>query len=303
MDLNLLKTFDAVMKSQSVNEAADILNISAPAVSHALNRLRDHYQNPLFVRQGRGIVATNFAIELHAELQEPLSLLINGTKLRNEFNPETSQRTFRISSHKDIDVVVVPGLTRYKAKHAHHIIIKADVEHLNEQARQEDLIRRKVDVILATVPLNSHGYKNQLLFELDLVVTVNKSHPRVQGTLTADDFHNEYHVVWKTERLSSLLLESVSSEMLPSRKVAYASSSTITAMAMASDTNWLCVTTRWHAEKYAAAFGLNIFEVPFSAQKVPVYMTWHHSQNRDEGHQWLRIAITDSISYMNNKAS
>ena len=78
MDLNLLKTFDAVMKSKSVNDAATALNITAPAVSHALNKLRDQYQDPLFVRQGRGIVPTNFAIELHAEIKEPLSLLING---------------------------------------------------------------------------------------------------------------------------------------------------------------------------------------------------------------------------------
>ncbi|MEF1304760.1 LysR family transcriptional regulator, partial [Vibrio owensii] len=69
MDLNLLKTFDAVMKSKSVNDAATALNITAPAVSHALNKLRDQYQDPLFVRQGRGIVPTNFAIELHAEIK------------------------------------------------------------------------------------------------------------------------------------------------------------------------------------------------------------------------------------------
>lgn len=52
MDLNLLKTFDAVMKTQSVNEAALALNITAPAVSHALNRLREQYQDPcLYVRE------------------------------------------------------------------------------------------------------------------------------------------------------------------------------------------------------------------------------------------------------------
>lgn len=86
MDLNLLKTFDAVMKTQSVNEAALALNITAPAVSHALNRLREQYQDPLFVRQGRGIVPTNFAVELHADIQEPLSLLIDGAESRETFD-------------------------------------------------------------------------------------------------------------------------------------------------------------------------------------------------------------------------
>ncbi len=85
MDLNLLKTSDAVMKARSVNIAAEALGISAPAVSQSLNRLRDQYKDPLFVREGRGISPTNFAVELHAEVQEPLSLLINGAKSRQHF--------------------------------------------------------------------------------------------------------------------------------------------------------------------------------------------------------------------------
>lgn len=116
MDLNLLKTFDAVMKSKSVNEAAKVLNITAPAVSHSLNRLREQYNDPIFIRQGRGIVPTNFAMELHSEVQEPLNLLLNGTKARQRFNPEKSQRTFRISSHKDIDLMIVPALSELKNK-------------------------------------------------------------------------------------------------------------------------------------------------------------------------------------------
>ncbi|MFA0442777.1 transcriptional regulator [Vibrio sp. 10N.286.49.C2] len=295
MDLNLLKAFDAVMKTQSVNAAADVLNITAPAISHSLNRLRDQYQDPLFVRQGRGIVPTNFAIELHAEIQEPLSFLLNGAKSRKAFDPNVSQRTFRISSHKDIDLLIVPPLTNYKKQHAPNINIKADVEHLDEQDRQNDLIRRKVDVILATVPLQDHGYHNQLLFEQELLVAVRKQHPRVQTELTLDSFVNEAHIIWRTGRLNTLLLESLSTMTLPERKIAYATGSNITALALTAETDWLCVTSRWHGKKYADALGLNTFPVPFETKKVPVYMTWHHSQNKDTGHEWFRQAIVAAV--------
>ncbi|OZT82172.1 LysR family transcriptional regulator, partial [Vibrio sp. 03_296] len=75
MDLNLLKTFDVVMKTRSVNEAAETLGITAPAVSHALNRLARAVPRSALYRQGRALRQRNFAIELHAEIQEPLSLL------------------------------------------------------------------------------------------------------------------------------------------------------------------------------------------------------------------------------------
>ncbi|WP_049537982.1 LysR substrate-binding domain-containing protein [Vibrio harveyi] len=296
MDLNLLKTFDAVIKSKSVNEAAVVLNITAPAVSHALNRLRDEYQDPLFIRQGRGIVPTNFAIELHNEIQEPLSLLLNGSKSRQEFEPKTSQRTFRISSHKDIDIMIVPPLVRYKTKFAPNITIRADIEHLSEQDRQDDLRRRRVDVILATVPLEDKGYHNQVLFEQELVVTVNKDHPRIQDSLELDDFMRESHITWRTQRLNTNTLDSVATDMvLPARRVAYSTSSGVTALVMAAQTEWLAVTNKWQAEQVAEKLGLRIFPIPFKTEKVPIYMSWHQSQKNDKGHEWFRQAIVDSL--------
>lgn len=296
MDLNLLKTFDAVIKSKSVNEAAEVLNITAPAVSHALNRLRDEYQDPLFIRQGRGIVPTNFAIELHNEIQEPLSLLLNGSKSRQDFDPELSQRTFRISSHKDIDLIVVPLLVRYKNVHAPNVTIQADIEHLNEQDRHDDLRRRRVDVILATVPLEDRGYHNEVLFEQELVVTVSKDHPRIQSELTMEDFLRESHITWKTQRLNTNTLDSVAIDVaLPPRQVAYSTGSGVTALVMAAQTDWLAVSAQWQAEKLAESLGLNVFPIPFETQKVPVYMTWHQSQKNDKGHEWFRQAIVSSL--------
>ncbi len=296
MDLNLLKTFDAVIKSKSVNEAAEVLNITAPAVSHALNRLRDEYQDPLFIRQGRGIVPTNFAIELHNEIQEPLSLLLNGSKSRQDFDPELSQRTFRISSHKDIDLIVVPPLVRYKNVHAPNVTIQADIEHLNEQDRHDDLRRRRVDVILATVPLEDRGYHNEVLFDQELVVTVSKDHPRIQSELTMEDFLRESHITWKTQRLNTNTLDSVAIDVaLPPRQVAYSTGSGATALVMASQTDWLAVSGQWQAEQLAESLGLNVFPIPFETQKVPVYMTWHQSQKNDKGHEWFRQAIVSSL--------
>ncbi|MCG9625429.1 LysR family transcriptional regulator [Vibrio mediterranei] len=292
MDLNLLKTFDVVMKSKSVSEAAEVLNITAPAVSHALNRLRDQYQDPLFIRQGRGITPTNFALQLHSEIQGPLSFLLNGTSSKQEFNPSKSHRTFRISSHKDFDLMMVPAITKYKQKYAPHVTIQADVEHLNEADRQDDLRRRTVDVILATVPLSEHGYHNELIMEQKAVVVASKSHPTIQDSLSFDDFMRAHHVTWRSQRMSTHTLDSLAIEgQLPTRKVAYSTGSLLTAMQLVSETEWLGVCGEWYANKFSERLDLNILPLPFSAKKVPIYMTWHQSQKKDKGHEWLRETI------------
>ncbi|WP_023602679.1 LysR family transcriptional regulator [Aliivibrio logei] len=298
MDLNLLKTFDIVMNTRSVNEAAVSLGITAPAVSHTLNRLREQYQDPLFIRQGRGIVPTNFATELHAEIQEPLSLLLNGAKSRQAFDPATSQRTFRISSHKDLDLMIVPPLIKHRDECAPDVNFKADIEHLNEEDRQADLRMRKVDLILATVPLEEHGYHNQLLFELPLVVVCRKDHPRIKDSITQEQFFAEQHLLWKTQRMDNYIMDSLLKEKLPQRKEAYTGGSICNSIMMAAQTDWLCVTGVWHAKMLSKMLPLTILPLPFDSRPLPVYMTWHHSQQSDTGHQWLKKTFEEVTQHL-----
>jgi len=291
MDLNLLKTFDVVMKTRSVNKTGESLGITAPAVSHALNRLREQYQDPLFIRKGRGIAPTNFAIELHEEIQEPLNLLINGAKSRQHFNPKASQRTFRISSHKDLDLVLVPPLIDYRDQYAPNVQLSAGVEHVDEKNRQDDLRMRKVDLIITTTPLDEHGYHNEFLLELPLAVVCNKEHPRIQGSLDHEQFFAERHLLWGTQRLNQDILDSLVREPQPSRRIAYKTDSICNAVMMAAQTDWLCVASQWHADLLAASHQLQVFPLPFELMPLSVYMTWHHSQQQDTGHQWLKESL------------
>ena len=74
LDLNLLKVFEALMTEGSVTRAANALFMTQPAVSNALARLRDGLQDPLFVRSGNGVMPTQRAAVLWAELGEALGL-------------------------------------------------------------------------------------------------------------------------------------------------------------------------------------------------------------------------------------
>ncbi len=300
MDLNLLKTFDVVMKTRSVNEAADSLGITAPAVSQALNRLREQYQDPLLIRKGRGIAPTNFAVELHEEIQEPLNLLLNGAKSRQQFNPSLSNRTFRLSSHKDLDLMIVPPLIDYRDQHAPNVKLSADIEHTDESNRQADLRMRRVDIILATTPLDEHGYHNELLFELPLVVICRHDHPRIRQEISHQQFFTERHLLWGTQRLNQDIVDSLSIDTQPQRNIVYKTDSICNAVMMAAQTDWLCVTSQWHANLLAPANQMQILPLPFELNTLPVYMTWHESQRQDSGHQWLKETLLNITAQFRN---
>ena len=75
LDLNLLRVFDALMQEQNLSRAAVRLNLSQPAVSNALARLRRHLDEPLFIRTARGMQPTSRALSLHVAVRQALHLL------------------------------------------------------------------------------------------------------------------------------------------------------------------------------------------------------------------------------------
>ena len=97
VDLNLMVIFDAIMQESSISVAAERLSMTQPSVSNAVSRMRHAWQDPLFVKQGRGIRPTPYAVELWKTIGEPLESIRIATE-RDEFNPATLKRTFRIAT-------------------------------------------------------------------------------------------------------------------------------------------------------------------------------------------------------------
>jgi len=97
LDLNLLRTFVVVYRAKNLTAAAETLRVSQPGVSHALRRLRTHFDDPLFVRTGTGVRPTRLAADLYAEISGPLSHIVASMEDRTRFDPATSHRRFRIA--------------------------------------------------------------------------------------------------------------------------------------------------------------------------------------------------------------
>lgn len=111
LDLNLLRVFDALIEERSVTRAAGRLHITPSAVSHALARLRDLFNDQLFVRGPQGMQATPRAAEIGPRLREGLHQLEMAlTPLA--FDPQASSRVFTIACSGYICAVLLPELMR-----------------------------------------------------------------------------------------------------------------------------------------------------------------------------------------------
>lgn len=95
-ELQLLYVLDAIMTERSVTRAADRLAMTQPAVSNAISRMRQIWNDPLFVRKGRNIEPTSYTLSLWDLVSDPMFALINAVSA-TQFDPGTSKRRFRIA--------------------------------------------------------------------------------------------------------------------------------------------------------------------------------------------------------------
>lgn len=112
MDLGLLLALDALLEARNVTHAAVKLGISQPALSARVVRLREVFDDPLFVpaAAGRGVVPTRRAAALQDELAEVLTRLRRMVEGPAVFDPTRTRRTFIVAIYENPAAILLPGL-------------------------------------------------------------------------------------------------------------------------------------------------------------------------------------------------
>src|SRR3546814_10205199 len=97
LNLNLLVVLDALLREKSVTKTAERLNVTQPAISAALQRLREYLEDPLLERNGRKVELTQRAKDLAVPVREILLRIESALKTTPNFDPAEDKRTFRVA--------------------------------------------------------------------------------------------------------------------------------------------------------------------------------------------------------------
>tara|TARA_R110002110_G_scaffold91264_2_gene237574 strand:+ start:195958 stop:196914 length:957 start_codon:yes stop_codon:yes gene_type:complete len=149
IDLNLLVYLDALLRERNVTQAANQLNLSQPAMSNGLRRLRDLFDDPLLVRTSEGMTPTERALELEPMVRDVLTNIERAVQPRNAFEPADAQRVFRImaSDYAESTLfpsvlgklrLLAPGLTL-------DIMTPSDVSFLDVERGKVDMVINRFD--------------------------------------------------------------------------------------------------------------------------------------------------------------
>lgn len=190
LDLNLLKVLDALLKDRSVSRAAERVNLSQPALSHALNRLRDQLNDPLMVRGSHGMEPTPYA----ESLIEPLSAIINTIErdiLRQDpFDPGTTDRAFTVGVDTHLANTIGPPLILSVLEGAPNATFHSRLLPLDFMHRPQ--LDGGVDLAIGTGSNNPIKLSREFLFRDEIYGIVRAGHPRYKKKVSLKELANNF---------------------------------------------------------------------------------------------------------------
>lgn len=192
-DLNLLLPLKVLLEEGNVTRAGQRLELSQPAMSAALARLRRRFDDELLVRAGRDYELTAFARDLLPEVQHALRLMGAALHLEDEFDPASSGRTFRLSMSDYAISVLHEPLVRLVEAEAPGV--RLSIEPLGPDARESDRVLIEYDALIAPLGFGFPG-ESRPLWRDRMVVVADRHNPRlVDGRLTLADLAELPHAV------------------------------------------------------------------------------------------------------------
>lgn len=285
LDLNLIVAFEALMTDRSVSRAAKRLNLSQPAMSNALGRLRSYFGDELLIARNKRMYPTPFAETLLPQVRQALETMEGVIAASRHFDPETSNRTFRIMTSDYIATsVLFPIITRLPAT-APGVRIELMLPSLR---RIEMLASGAVDLLITLQEYVAPELPSERLFEDEYRLVGRADHPALAGTITREAMLAHKHV-----------LVAIGDEQLPSFGDAYLErigiQRSIALIApnfgmlpwLLQDTDWLALIHARLAAQFASNFPLKAVPPPIDMPPVAEMVQYHVARRSDPGLGWL----------------
>ena len=289
IDLNLLVALDALLGEGSVQGAARLMNLSAPAMIRTLGRIRRAFGDEILVRAGRRMVPTPRALELHGRVRS----LIDDARLvmrpEGAADPATFAREFTLRTSDYVAGVFGASLQAIVAREAPQVTLRfADQGKEDVAALREGRIDLDIGVIGTVGP----EIRVQTLVRDRFVAVVRRGHPLLKGRITARRFAAATHVSASRRGFSHGPIDEALAAQGLSRQVRFVVPGFHAAMLTAAASDIVAAVPLAIAEA-AAALGLRIshFDLPVSTPEVAIAQAWHPRFDKDAGHRWLRHAV------------
>jgi DNA-binding transcriptional LysR family regulator len=291
VDLNLLVLFETVMEERHVGRAAQRLHLTPSAVSHGIGRLRQTFNDPLFLKHPKGVVPTERATKLAAPIATVLAQLREIVGTAEAFDSRTSKRRFKIGAPDAIAAVALPPVLRHIANVAPGIDI--GVREMQPNDTLGALDAHEVDIALYPLADLPARFESRALFEEDFVIAARADHP-IGKRPSIQVYCAARHLLVSRTADPHGFVDIALEAQGHSRRIVLTVPSFMWALAVLADGDLIGTLPRSLVNLHAARYGLKAIEPPFSLSRFQIRAIAPRAAMSDAGIAWL-MAVFEAV--------
>lgn len=291
-DLNLLHALDILIEEQSVGRAAERLGLSPPSVSRLLARARDIMGDPILVRAGRDLVATEYARTQHARIRaiiaEAQAVLLPSTEL----HLDRLERRFTIRANDGFTVAFAAGLAARIA----HDAPRAELRFVQEHVSDDDALREgRIDLDIGALRTMGPEVRVQTIFRDHHTGLALPDHPIFDAEISPERFASFPQIsVSRRGRAEGPVDAALMEHYGLKRRVPLIVPSFMPGIAALPGTDLIALAPRF-VLRAVEALGIQVktFEIPVPLETLVIAQAWHPRFDRDAAHRFLRQCVRE----------
>ena len=287
-DAGLLVALDALLAEKSVTRAGNRLNLSQPATSIILARLRRYFGNELLVPAGRRMVLTPLAESLIQPAHSCLVQIQHAVASKAEFIPATSNRKFCLAVSDYVTAVLIAQAMQEAARQAPGI--KFELVRLDENIEQS-LDKGNIDFLIRPSVHALPTHPKEPLFEDTHTCVVWEKNTWIGNSISRKRFLELGHIAVHFGHAPAIFEDWFSVHYGETRKIEVVTQDFESACRLVAGTDRIATIMTRMARLCEKHLPLRLIRPPFSVPKVTHCLQWHRYQDQDPGHIWFRDLI------------
>ncbi|MBF0159336.1 MAG: LysR family transcriptional regulator [Magnetococcales bacterium] len=294
-DLNLLVAFNILMNERGVTRASRVLGITQAAMSNTLRRLRDTFNDPLFIKSGHRMEPTARALEVAAQIDQALFYIYQAFS-QGKFEAATARHMFRIAIDDEVAMVLLPPLLQLLKKNAPETILElVDVDFSNPLDGLESGI---ADLIITRVQNHSFSVSPHYVFPMTFTCLFNRGHPLLQNNkIDMKKYLSMRHVQFTPAGfVTQSVVDDTLADLGHTRNIVAHLTTFGMLPFLLKDCGLVATLPTVTAQTMVKNFDLVTAPVPFDIPAMPVGMLWHRRTDRTPAYIWLRRQVDDLMT-------
>jgi len=285
LDLNLLHVFDTIYREGSLTRAAKALHLTQPAISHSLARLRDHFNDPLFTRQGNQMVPTPLARRFLESMRPGLNQIQSAVNQFHAFDPASQRKTYALGLRDVLESTFLPQLI---SKLAPYPDMEVQSQRVARRDMETQLAAGKLDFAIDVLLPVSNQTSHELLRQDRLVVLARKGHPVIARGLDMASYLEARHILVSSRAEGPGIEDFELSRHGAQRTIRLRCQHYYAACRVVESSDLLLTMPETYARIIAQNTDIEVLAPPVEMPSIDVHLYWHKAYEQEPALVWFR---------------